>query len=102
MAQVAWSCLRPGHGSSRGSRPTAVSDVRPVGGVPVRRLALIATLALAVWASALPFILLLVVPQAGLRTAIPIALALLVGISLACWALSVPARARRPVGGGKN
>ncbi len=68
----------------------------------MRRLALIVTLVLAVWASALPFILLLVVPQAGIRTAIPIAIGFLVGISLVCLGLSVPARVRRLVGGGEN
>ena len=64
----------------------------------MHRLVLIVTLALAVWASALPFVLLLVVPRAGIRTAISVVLALLAGISLLSWALCVPVSRQRPAG----
>jgi hypothetical protein len=61
----------------------------------LRRLLRRLTVATAVWASALPFVLLLVVPRVGIRPAILIAMGLLGGISLLCLALCISARAQR-------
>ncbi len=44
-------------------------------------------LALVVWLCALPFVLLLVMPLLGFRATAGVALALLLGITLVCWAL---------------
>lgn len=44
-------------------------------------------LALVVWLCALPFVLLLAAPPLGLRAALGVALGLLLGIALVCWAL---------------
>jgi len=61
----------------------------------LRRLARRVTVAMAVWVSALPFVLLLVVPRVGIGPAILMAIGVLGGISLLCLALCIPARAQR-------
>ena len=61
----------------------------------LRRLAARVMVAMAVWVSALPFVLLLVVPRVGIGPAIPIAIGFLGAISLLFWALCIPARAQR-------
>ena len=54
-------------------------------------------LALVVWLCALPFVLLLVMPLLGLRAAAGVALALLLGIALVCWALCSVGRGPRGI-----
>ena len=66
----------------------------PADRVGSRRLARTFLVALTVCVSALPFILLLVVPRVGIGPGIPIATGLLVGICLLCWALSISGRAQ--------
>ena len=56
--------------------------------------------ALAVWACTLPFVFLVAVPRVGISTAIVVALALLVGVSLVCSALCVSRRPPDSIGGG--
>ncbi len=76
-----------------GQRPSLMI---PAGRVGLRRLAARVMVAMAVWVSALPFVLLLVVPRVGIGPAILIVIGLLGGISLiCCFALCIPARARR-------
>ncbi len=81
----------------------------PAGRVRLRRLATTVLLALAVWASALPFVVVLVVPRVGIGLGIAIATGLLVGMFLLCWVLSVPGYAQQgsrvapePVAGGRG
>jgi hypothetical protein len=61
----------------------------------LRRLATRVMVAMAVWVSALPCVLFLVVPRVGIGPAILIAIGVLGGISLLCLALCLPARAQR-------
>ena len=51
-------------------------------------------LALVVWLCTLPFVFLLVMPALGFRPALGVALALLLGITLVCWALCSVGRTR--------
>ena len=54
-------------------------------------------LALVVWLCALPFVFLLVMPLLGFRAALGVALALLLGIALVCWALCSVGRSPRGI-----
>lgn len=66
----------------------ALSSMMPVLGGRSRRLATTVILAVAVWASTLPFALLLVVPRVGIGSAIPITIGSLAGILLLVVAAS--------------
>lgn len=67
----------------------------PAGPAWFRRLATRVMVAMAVWVSALPFVLLLVVPRVGIGPAMLIAIGVLGGISLLCSALCISVRAQR-------
>lgn len=64
----------------------------PTGSARLHRFLTTLLLTVAVWVSALPVVLLLVIPRVGIGPAIPIAGGLLGGIFLLCWGLSVPER----------
>lgn len=60
------------------------------------------TLALAVWACTLPFVLLLIVPRLGVQAAVITALALLAAIAIVCWTVCAWGRTRGETATGEE
>ncbi len=60
------------------------------------------TLALAVWACTLPFVLLLIVPRLGVQAAVITALALLAAIAIVCWTVCAWGRTRGETATGQG
>jgi hypothetical protein len=73
-------------GFRRAGEPVDAAGAARAGPLPGRdRVPMV--MALVVWLCSLPFVLVLLVPWLGLATAATIALALLAGITVVCWAM---------------